>query len=143
MISVYELKTKETDNSVIEFIESVDSPKKREDAYRLLDIFTETSGYEAKMWGPSIIGFGSYHYKYASGHEGNAPLVGFSPRKAKISLYFATGDTKREELLKNFGKHTSGKACVYINKLADIDVDVLKNLISQSISFLQEMYPDQ
>ncbi|MBU9714232.1 DUF1801 domain-containing protein [Evansella tamaricis] len=140
---MYELKTKETDNSVIEFIESVDSPKKREDAYRLLDIFTETSGYEAKMWGPSIIGFGSYHYKYASGHEGNAPLVGFSPRKAKISLYFATGDTKREELLKNFGKHTSGKACVYINKLADIDVDVLKNLISQSISFLQEMYPDQ
>jgi hypothetical protein len=138
---MYELKTKENDNSVIEFIENVDSPKKREDAYRLLDIFTETTGYPAKMWGPSIIGFGSYHYKYESGHEGDAPLVGFSPRKAKISLYFATGDTEREALLKEFGKHTSGKACVYINKLADIDVDVLKALIHQSVAFLKERYP--
>ncbi|GAM13023.1 DUF1801 domain-containing protein [Mesobacillus selenatarsenatis] len=138
---MYELKTKENDNSVIEFIENVDSPKKREDAYRLLDIFTETTGYPAKMWGPSIIGFGSYHYKYDSGHEGDAPLVGFSPRKAKISLYFATGDTEREALLKEFGKHTSGKACVYINKIADIDVDVLKALIHQSVAFLKERYP--
>jgi hypothetical protein len=140
---MYELKTKENDSSVIECIESVESPKKREDAYRLVDIFTETTGYQAKMWGPSIIGFGSYHYKYESGHEGDAPLVGFSPRKAKISLYFATGDTKREELLKNFGKHTTGKACVYINKVADIDVDVLKALIHQSVAFLRETYPDQ
>ncbi|CAM4034359.1 DUF1801 domain-containing protein [Mesobacillus thioparans] len=138
---MYELKTKENDNSVIEFIECVDSPKKREDAYRLLDIFTETTGYPAKMWGPSIIGFGSYHYKYESGHEGDAPLVGFSPRKAKISLYFATGDTEREALLKEFGKHTSGKACVYINKLMDIDIDVLKALINQSVAFLKERYP--
>jgi Domain of unknown function (DU1801) len=137
----YELKTKQTDNSVIEFIEAVDSPKKREDAYQLLDIFTETAGFEAKMWGPSIIGFGSYHYKYASGHEGDAPLVGFSPRKAKISLYFAPGETKREELLKEFGKHTNGKACVYINKVADIDVEVLKKLIQESITFLQKTYP--
>ncbi|MCQ6268215.1 DUF1801 domain-containing protein [Fictibacillus sp. WQ 8-8] len=137
---MYELKTKETDSSVIEFIENVESPKKREDAYKLLDIFTETIGYEAKMWGPSIIGFGAYHYKYQSGHEGDAPLVGFSPRKAKISLYFATGDTKREELLKGFGKHTTGKACVYINKVADIDVDVLKSLINQSVRFLKETY---
>ncbi|MES9673171.1 DUF1801 domain-containing protein, partial [Bacillus pseudomycoides] len=73
---------------------------------------------------------------------GDAPLVGFSPRKAKISLYFATGDPKREELLKDFGKHTSGKACIYINKLADIDINVLKALIKQSVSFLQEMYPN-
>lgn len=140
---MYELKTKETDSSVIEFIELVDSPKKREDAYRLLDIFTETTGFEAKMWGPSIIGFGKYHYKYDSGHEGDAPLVGFSPRKAKISLYFATGDTQRDGLLKDFGKHTSGKACVYINKIADINVDVLKALIDQSVRFLQERYPDK
>lgn len=138
---MYELKTKENDNSVIEFIENVDSPKKREDAYRLLDIFSETTGYQAKMWGPSIIGFGSYHYKYDSGHEGDAPLVGFSPRKAKISLYFATGDTDREALLEKFGKHTSGKACVYINKIADIDVEVLKALINQSVAFLKERYP--
>ncbi|WP_342431547.1 DUF1801 domain-containing protein [Neobacillus sp. FSL H8-0543] len=138
----YETKTKETDTSVIEFIEQVENPKKREDAYKLLDIFTETSGFQAKMWGPSIIGFGKYHYKYASGHEGDAPLVGFSPRKAKISLYFAPGDTKREELLKVFGKHTTGKACVYVNKVADIDVDVLKELITQSIAFLKATYPN-
>ncbi|WP_019154952.1 DUF1801 domain-containing protein [Robertmurraya massiliosenegalensis] len=138
---MYELKTKENDNSVIEFIENVESPKKREDAYRLLDIFTEVTGYKAKMWGPSIIGFGSYHYKYASGHEGDAPLVGFSPRKTKISLYFATGDTKREEILERFGKYTTGKACVYINKLVDIDEEVLKELIIHSVKFLNDLYP--
>ena len=139
---MYELKTKETDVSVIEFIEHVDNPKKREDAYRLLDIFAEVTGYEAKMWGPSIIGFGKYHYKYKTGHEGDAPLVGYSPRKAKISLYFAPGDSERDDLLKDFGKHTTGKACVYINKLADIDVEILKSLIQRSVSFLQETYPD-
>ncbi|EJQ13961.1 hypothetical protein CN941_28850 [Bacillus cereus] len=139
---MYKLKTKETNNSVIEFIESVENLKKRENAYQLLDIFTETTGYTAKMWGPSIIGFGTYHYKYASGHEGDAPLVGFSPRTAKISLYFATGDPKREELLKNFGKYTSGKSCIYINKIADIDSNVLKALIKQSVSFLKEKYPN-
>jgi len=138
---MYELKTKETDDSVIEFIENVDHPKKREDAYRLLDIFTEVTGHEAKMWGPSIIGFGSYHYKYESGHEGDAPLVGFSPRKAKVSLYFAPGDSERDQLLQEFGKHTTGKACVYINKLADVDEEVLKSLIKQSVSFLQKTYP--
>lgn len=140
---MYEQKTKPTDHSVIEFIEQVESEKKKEDAYRLLDIFTEASGYEPTMWGPSIIGFGSYHYKYPTGHEGDAPLVGFSPRKAKTSLYFATGDTERDEFLQQFGKHTAGKACIYINKLADIDVEVLKKLIVQSITFLQKTYPDQ
>ncbi|MGF9769573.1 DUF1801 domain-containing protein [Bacillus albus] len=139
---MYELKTKETNNSVIEFIECVENLKKRESAYQLLDIFTETTGYTAKMWGPSIIGFGTYHYKYASGHEGDAPLVGFSPRKAKISLYFVADDPKREELLKNFGKYTSGKSCIYINKIADIDSNVLKALIKQSVSFLKETYPN-
>lgn len=139
---MYEQKTKPTDHSVIEFIEQVESPKKREDAYRLLDIFTETTGYPATMWGPSIVGFGSYHYKYASGHEGNAPLVGFSPRKGKTSLYFATGDPDREALLQKLGKHTSGKACVYINHIADINVEVLKELITQSVEFLRTTYPD-
>ena len=139
---MYEQKTKETDNSVIEFIENVDNPKKREDAYRLLDTFRETTGYEAKMWGPSIIGFGSYHYVYKTGHEGDAPLVGFSPRKAKISLYFAPGDTEREALLARFGKHTTGKACVYINKVDDIDSEVLRELITQSVVFLEKQYPD-
>lgn len=139
---MYDPKTKATDADVAEFIENIEHPKKREDAYQLLQLFEETSGYPAKMWGPSIIGFGSYHYVYASGHSGDAPLVGFSPRKAKISLYFATGDSERAKLLEQFGKHTSGKACVYINKLADIDLDVLRALILQSIEFLQELYPE-
>jgi hypothetical protein len=139
---VYELKTKENDNSVIEFIEGVADAKKREDAYRLLDIFTETTGYPAKMWGSSIIGFGSYHYKYASGHEGDAPLVGFSPRKAKISLYLASNDPERDALLESLGKHTQGKGCVYINKVADIDVDVLRKLIRQSVEHLRKLYPN-
>lgn len=139
---MYEQKTKENDKSVEEFIENVDSPKKREDAYRLIEIFEETSGFKAKMWGDSIIGFGSYHYKYKTGHEGDAPLVGFSPRKAKISLYFATGDSQREELLERFGKHTAGKACVYINKLADVNEEVLRELILQSIQFLRNTYPE-
>lgn len=137
---MYELKTKQNDNSVIAFIDRIENQKKREDAYKLLDIFTETTGYQAKMWGTSIIGFGSYHYKYPSGHEGDSHLVGFSPRKAKISLYFATGDTEREGILKDFGKHSTGKACVYINKVDDVNVNVLKALIEQSVSFLIERY---
>lgn len=140
---MYEQKTKETENSVLEFIESVESPKKKEDAYQLLDIFTETTGYPAKMWGPSIIGFGSYHYKYASGHEGDAPFVGFSPRKAKISLYFAPGINERVNLLEKLGKHTAGKGCVYINKLSDVNVDILQELIKESIAFLSATYPNQ
>ncbi|WNF38270.1 DUF1801 domain-containing protein [Bacillaceae bacterium IKA-2] len=140
---MYELKTKENDSNVVEFIEEVENAKKREDAYKLLDIFTETTGYQARMWGPSIIGFGAYHYKYKSGHEGDAPLVGYSPRKTKISLYFATGDTHREDLLKSLGKYTTGKACVYINKVADIDIDVLRALIKQSVMFLKETYSNQ
>ena len=140
---VYELKTKENENDVIEFIESVDSQTKREDAYRLLDLFTETTGHKAKMWGSSIIGFGSYHYRYESGHEGDAPLVGFSPRKARFSLYLATGDPDREAMLQRLGKHKSGKACVYVNKLDDIDLDVLKDMINQSIDFLKKTYPQK
>lgn len=138
---MYELKTKETDNSVIAFIEELDNAKKREDAFRLLDLYTETTGYPAKMWGPSIIGFGSYHYKYASGHEGNAPLVGFSPRKAKISVYLAPGEPNRERLLERLGKHTMAKACLYVNKLEDIHEDVLRDLIRNSVAYLQQLYP--
>ncbi len=140
---MYELKTKENDNSVIELIEQVENPKKREDAYRLLDIFTVTTGYPAKMWGTSIIGFGAYHYKYESGHEGDAPLIGFSPRKANFSLYLAPGDIEREEWLARLGKHKAGKGCVYINKVADIDVEVLRALITHSVELLQRRYPGE
>ncbi len=137
---MYELKMKENDNSVIEFIENVEHPRKREDSFKLLDIFTEVTGFQAKMWGTSIIGFGSYHYKYASGHEGDAAIVGFSPRKANISLYLAPYDEGVDELLKDFGKHKRGKACVYINKLEDIDENVLRKLIRHSVKVIQERY---
>lgn len=138
---MYEQKMKENDNSVNEFIESVDNEKKKADAYALVKIFEEVTGYQAKMWGSSIIGFGRYHYKYASGHEGDAPLAGFSPRKAKISLYLSYDSEERDRLLEHFGKHTKSKACIYINKLADIDIDVLKKLIKLSVETYQKLYP--
>ncbi|MBY0099424.1 DUF1801 domain-containing protein [Mesobacillus maritimus] len=134
---------RETDASVIEFIENVESEKKKADAYQLIDIFKEVTGYDPKMWGPSIIGFGSYHYTYASGREGDAPLVAFSPRKAKISLYLTYESEEREKLLENFGKHTKSKACIYVNKLADIDIDVLKVLIKQTVEHYQKLYPNE
>lgn len=134
---------KENDKSVIEFIESVESEKKKADAYKLLEIFEEVTGFKEKMWGSSIIGFGSYHYKYASGREGDAPLVAFSPRKAKISLYLDEESEEREKLLENFGKHTKGKACIYVNKLADINIDVLKDLIKHTVEKYQKLYPNE
>lgn len=139
---MYEQKTKENENSVYEFIENIEHPRKREDAYKLLEIYEETTGSPAKMWGTSIIGFGSYHYVYPTGHEGDAPYVGFSPRKAKISLYLMLSEDDREQLLSKLGKHTTGKACVYINKLDDIDLEVLKQLIQRSVACLQELYPN-
>ncbi len=139
---MYKLKTKENDNNVKEFIEKVENAKKREDAYRLLEIFTETTGLEAKMWGDSMIGFGSYHYKYASGHEGDAMLVGFSPRKAKFSLYLALEDEEIEEQIKDLGKFTAGKACVYVNKLLDINIEVLRKLIKRTVYVTKERYPE-
>jgi hypothetical protein len=130
---VYELKTKVNDSSINEFIETLENPRKREDAYKLLEIFSEATGLEAKMWGDSMIGFGSYHYKYASGHEGDTFLVGFSPRKAKISIYLNLWDPQCEILLDELGKHTKGKLCIYVNKLSDMDIGVLKKLIKLSI----------
>ncbi len=137
---MYKAKTTETDRSVTAFIETVERPSKKEDAYRLLSIFEEATGLTAKMWGPSIIGFGSYHYKYESGHEGYSMLVGFSPRKAKISLYLYQALPEREELLSRLGKHTAGKGCVYINKVDDIEIDVLKDMITKSVDYVNKLY---
>ena len=139
-IFMYVLKTKETDQDIVEFIESIENQSKKDDAYKLVDIFTETSGFPPKMWGASIIGFGSYHYKYASGHEGDAAIVGFSPRKARTSLYLTIDEEIRASYLDKIGKHKSGKSCVYINKLSDINEDVLKEFITDSIAFIQNQY---
>jgi len=137
-----ELKTKQTNADVAEFINSfTDTDQKRRDSFELLNLMQNITGFEPKMWGASIIGFGSYHYKSErSKQEGDWPLVGFSPRKAAISLYVFTGNPEHEHLLKNLGKFKMGKACIYIKKLSDINHDVLKNLIEETISFLQKRY---
>lgn len=138
---MYEPKTKVTNESIVDFINRIEHPRKRKDGFKLLEIFTETTGLEAKMWGPSIIGFGTYHYKYASGHEGDSPIVAFSPRKAKISLYLSS-PLKLEKYLKNFGKHTTSKACIYVNKLEDIDINILKEMIIESVRLTEELGKD-
>lgn len=134
-------KTEETAADVAAFIQSfTDSEQKRQDSYALIKLMQEVSGFPPKMWGPSIIGFGSYHYKYASGHEGDAPLVGFSPRKAAISLYIYTGLPEHEHLLEGLGKFTMGKVCIYVKKLADINTERLIEIMQTSIQYVYEKY---
>ena len=133
-------KTTETENSVTGFINAVENQQKRDDSFKLLEIMRDVSGYHPKMWGPSIIGFGSYHYKYASGHEGDAPLIGFSPRKAAISLYVFTGLDQHRHLLNDLGKFKMGKACIYIKKLSDINEEQLLLLINETIVYLNSKY---
>ncbi len=135
-----ELKTKQNDADVIEFINTfAESEQRRKDSFELLKIMQEFTGYEPKMWGPTMIGFGSYHYKSErSAQEGDWLLVGFSPRKAAISLYVYTGSPQHEHLLKDLGKFKMGKACIYINKLSDINIDSLKNLMRATIDMLEK-----
>ncbi len=136
-------KTAETEVSVDDFIASVPDEKKQADSKRIAEIMTEVTGSQPKMWGPSIVGFGSYHYRYESGHEGDAPLVGFSPRKDAISLYLASDFEKKESLLEKFGKHKAAKACIYIKKLDDVDLSVFKEMIARSVTYLKNRYPLQ
>lgn len=137
-----ELKTKQNDVSVIDFINSfADTDQKKKDSFEILKLMQEFTGYEAKMWGNSIIGFGSYHYKSErSRQEGDWPLIGFSPRKAAISLYVYTGCSGQNDLLKELGKFKMGKACIYVKKLSDINQDTLKKLIKTTIDFLKTKY---
>lgn len=139
-----ELKTKQTDADVNAFIEAfAATEQKKRDAFELLKLFQEVTGYTPKMWGPSIIGFGSYHYKSErSRQEGDWPLVGFSPRKTALSLYVYMETPKNDALLEQFGKFKKGVGCIYVNKLADIDQAILKELILETIRFLKERYPD-
>src|SRR5947208_2159299 len=114
------VKTTENSTSVLHFIQTVPDPQRQKDALAIIDIMSRQSGFQPKMWGSAIIGFGSYHYKYESGREGDAPLVGFSPRKSAFALYIANFDRK-DELLKLFGKYKRAKSCVYIQKMEDVD----------------------
>ena len=137
-----ELKTKQTEASVPEFINSfADTEQKKKDSFELLALMQEVTGFAPKMWGSSIIGFGQYHYKSErSTQEGDWPLVGFSPRKAAISLYVYSGSAGQDELLKNLGKFKMGKSCIYVRKLTDINQEVLKEMIRSTVKFMQEKY---
>lgn len=129
----YEPKTKVNEASVREFLDAVEHPARREDAFALLDLMTEVTGDQPKMWGDSIVGFGRYHYEYATGHEGNMLMTGFSPRKANLVIYNMPGFERYEAQMSRLGKYKTGKSCLYINKLKDIDVDVLRELIELSV----------
>jgi hypothetical protein len=132
-------KTTETEINVFDFINTyVDNEQKKADSFRLIALMSEWAGFEPKMWGPTIIGFGSYHYKYASGHEGDAPLIGFSPRKAQFSLYIYSPTEKNKHLLDNFGNFNIAKACIYINKLSDINILTLEKICKATITYLNE-----
>ncbi len=132
-------KTAETEVSVIDFINSfVNNDQKKADSFRLIDLMSEWSGFQPKMWGPTIIGFGKYHYKYASGHEGDCPLIGFSPRKTEFSLYVFSPTQDNKHLLDHLGKFKISKACIYVKKLSDINIPVLENLCKVSIAYTNE-----
>ncbi|MCU0460377.1 MAG: DUF1801 domain-containing protein [Bacteroidales bacterium] len=137
-----ELKTKKNDADVTEFINSfAQTEQRRKDSFELLKLMREFTGFEPKMWGPSIIGFGQYHYKSErSSQEGDWPLVGFSPRKAAISLYVFTGAPEHEHLLEGLGKFKKGAACIYVNKLSDINQEALKKLMKTTIDYLNKRY---
>ena len=136
-------KTTQTNISVTDFINKVKDATKRKDSFSLIELIKQQTELDPKMWGPSIVGFGSYHYKYDSGHEGDSPLVGFSPRAAAITLYLSGHFEKREELLEKLGKHKTEKGCIYIKKLDDIDIQTLKIMITNHIKHIQKLYPNK
>ena len=136
-----ENKTKATDASVSDFINKVENDQKREDAKSLIKLFEKITGEKAKLWGPSIIGFGQYHYKYESGREGDFMLAGFSPRKTALTLYIMAGFKRYGEYLGQLGKFKTGKSCLYIKKLDDVDIEVLEAMVRDSIKTVREKYP--
>jgi hypothetical protein len=131
-----ELKTKRNKGDVQAFLNSVPDEKKRQDSFAILELMRQVTGKEPEMWGDSIVGFGSYHYKYESGREGDWFLTGFSPRKQNITLYIMAGFDEYDKLLNKLGKHTTGKACLYVKKIEDVDADVLKELVRQSVEHM-------
>lgn len=132
-------KTTYTDQDVTDFIHSyVDNEQKKTDSFKLIELLKEWSDSEPLMWGSSIIGFGNYHYKYASGHEGDAPILAFSPRKAALTLYVYSDTERSREIIQDLGKYKMSKACIYVKKLSDINIPVLKELCMESIKYISE-----
>ncbi len=135
-----ENKTRPTTNSVTSFLDAVEDESKRMDSYVLLDLMTKITGQPPIMWGPSIVGFSSYHYKYATGREGDMMLTGFSPRKQNLSLYIMTGFDRYTDLMQKLGPHKTGKSCLYIKKLSDVDLNILDKLIRASFEQYNNKY---
>lgn len=133
-----ELKTKRNKGDVKAFLNSVPDEKKRQDSFTVLELMKQVTGKEPEMWGDSIIGFGSYHYKYASGREADWFLTGFSPRVQNLTLYIMAGFENYEKLLGRLGKHSTGKSCLYIKKIEDVDMDVLEELVKQSVEHMEK-----
>ena len=133
-----ELKTKPTEASVKDFLNQIPDAERREDCFAIAKLMEEITGKKPKMWGPSIIGFGTYHYKYASGREGDWPVTGFSPHKKDLTLYIMMGFEKYPDLMKQLGKHSTSKSCLYIKRLSDIHVPTLKKLIKASVKELKD-----
>ncbi|OJX39620.1 MAG: hypothetical protein BGO78_05010 [Chloroflexi bacterium 44-23] len=138
-----ELKTQENDRSVKSFLDAVEPDQRRQDCYTILAIMEKATGSAPKMWGDSIVGFGRYHYKYASGREGDWMLSAFSPRKQNLTLYIMAGFDRYEELLSKLGKFKTGKACLYVKTLADVDLTVLEELIQSSVDHIKATYPPE
>lgn len=134
-------KTQHTENSVTDFINAVPDETKRNDSFALINLFRDLTGFEPRMYGPTIVGFGNYHYKYASGHEGDAPIAAFAPRKAELVFYLYPEFEVKERLLAKLGKHKASKGCVYVKKLADVDIAVLSDLIKYSTEHVKKLYP--
>ena len=137
MAKTTDLKTKVNDASVTDFLNSVTDEQKRKDSFEILKLMEQVSNEDAKMWGSSIIGFGSYHYKGASGREGDWMIIGFSPRKQNITLYIMPGVERYPALMQKLGKHTTGKSCLYIKRLSDVNVEVLKELMAESLKVMK------
>jgi hypothetical protein len=135
-------KTIETENSVADFLATISDVKRREDCMSIIDLLSKVSGFEPKMWGTGIVGFGIYNYKYESGYTGNAPLAGLASRKNAITVYMASTFDQREALLSQLGKHKSSKACIYIQKLEDVDISILSQIVKKSIEHIKKTYPN-
>ena len=137
-----ENKTKQTEASVDQFIEAVPDPQRREDAKQVRAMMERLSGYPARMWGPSIVGFGTCHYRYESGREGDMPRLGFSPRAKELVLYLSDDYSRHQPLMDRLGKYRTGKSCLYIKRLSDIDEGALEELVRESLDYLRQKYPE-
>lgn len=138
-----ELKTKKTEESVVAFLDKIENVKKRLDCYAILNLMKSVTGHEPKMWGESIVGFDSYHYKYATGHEGDMPLAAFAPRRNNLTIYIMPGFERYEALMAKLGKYKAGKSCLYIKSMNDVDPLVLRELVAESARFMQQLYPQE